>query len=158
MKILSSSRFAVALVSLCLAFGASAASASNPVLPADPGGGWLGGGHGTPANQTTKDGNATGGNVSQNADGTSSATMNYTTPNDGSTYTGSYTVTSYDSNGTQVAQASSGVTDTGNGAPMLVGYDAINIPVGGSVLIRLNESDGRGHSFTAGFRMNNFQP
>jgi hypothetical protein len=157
MQVLLRSRVTAALVSLCLAFSASMASASQPVLPGDPGGGWMGGGHGTP-NQTSKDGNATGGSVSQNSDGSSSATMNYTTPNDGSNYSGTYTATSYDADGNQVAQVTSSVSDTGNGGQMLVGYDAMNVPIGGAVLIRLNESNGHGGWFTAGFRMSNFQP
>ncbi|MDP9106196.1 MAG: hypothetical protein M3N49_09705 [Candidatus Eremiobacteraeota bacterium] len=157
MKILSSSRFAVALVSFCLALGPSVVLAAIPVATGDPGGGWMGGGHGN-ANTTTTSGNATGGNVSANGDGTASATMNYTTPNDGSTYSGQYTVTSYDANGYQVAQASSTVTDSGNGGTMLVGYDAITVPTGGSVLIRLYESDGSGNTFSAGFRLTNFKP
>lgn len=157
MYVLSRGRIAAALVSLCLALGASVASASQPVLPGDSGGGWLVGGHGTP-NQKSKDGNATGGSVSQNSNGSSSATMTYTTPNDGSNWSGSYTVTAYDADGNQVAQAMSTVTDTGNGVQMLVGYDEMNVPVGGSVLIRLNESNGRGGWFTAGFRLINFQP
>ena len=60
--------------------------------------------------------------------------------------------------GNQVAQAYSTVTDYGSGQTMTVGYRAMNIPVGGSVLIRLNESNGFGSSFTAGFRLRNFQP
>lgn len=157
MKNLSSSRFAVALVSFCLAMGVSIASAAQPVAPGDPGGGWMGGGHGN-ANTTTTSGNATGGSVSQNSDGTSSANMTYNTPNDGSSYSGNYTVTSYDQNGNQVARASSTLSDTGNGGQMVVGYGAMNVPVGGSVLIRLYESDGQGNTFSAGFRLTNFEP
>ena len=104
----------------------------------------------TPPNTTTTDGTATGGYVTQNADGTTAdANMTYTTPTDGSTYTGNYTVTSYDSNGVQIAQASSGVTDYGTGSQMVVGYGAITLPAGGMILIRLTESNGSGKSFTA---------
>jgi len=113
----------------------------------------------TPPNTTSKDGNATGGSVQQNSDGkTADANMYYTTPNDGSAYSGSYTVTSYDQNGTQIARAYSTVTDSGNGGQMVVGYNAITLPPGGMILIRLNESNGRGASFTAGSRLRNFQP
>src|ERR1700738_2295238 len=112
MKLLSRSRVAAALVSVCVAFGSSIASAAQPVAPADPLGGWSIGGHGNP-NKTTTDGNATGGNVQLNADGKSAATMNYTTPSDGSSYSGSYTVISYDANGTEVARAFSTVSDFG---------------------------------------------
>jgi hypothetical protein len=83
--------------------------------------------------------------------------MYYTTPNDGSTYSGSYTVTSYDQNGTQIAQAYTTVTDSGNGG-LVVGYNAITLRPGGMILIRLNASNGSGASFTAGFRLRNFQP
>ncbi len=41
---------------------------------------------------------------------------------------------------------------------VVVGYGAITLPPGGSILIRLNESNGQGGFFTAGFRLQNFQP
>jgi hypothetical protein len=159
-KIVTRSRVAVALGSLFLALTASVAIATPlPVDTADIGGGVTYNPGATPPNATTKDGTATGGSVAQNADGkTADANMFYTTPNDGSTYTGTYTVISYDENGTQIAQATSGVTDYGNGAQMVVGYGAITLPRGGMILIRLTESNGRGGSFTAAFRLRNFQP
>lgn len=153
------SRVAAGLASLFLALTSAAAMADLPVQTADPDGGMTYHAGATPPNTTSKDGNATAGSVEQNSDGkTADANMYYTTPNDGSTYSGSYTVTSYDQNGTQIAQAYRGVTDSGNGGQMVVGYNAITLPPGGMILIRLNESNGRGGSFTAGFRLRNFQP
>lgn len=168
MTIESRSRVAVALVSLCLAFGATAAAASpprsvvpavQPVMPADPGGGWAAPPNGgAQPNTTTTSGNATGGQVLQNADGTSDTVMFYVTPNDGSIYGGSYTITTYDSSGKQVGQSGGTVSDPGNGGGWSVGYGAVYVPTGGSVLINLVESNGQGQSFGAGFRLRNYRP
>jgi len=158
-KLVTRSRVAAGLASLFLALSSTAAMADLPVTTADPDGGVTYHAGATPPNTTTTDGAATGGPVEQNSDGkTADAEMYYTTPSDGSTYNGSYTVTSYDQNGNQIAQATSTATDYGNGGRMVVGYGAITLPPGGMILIRLNESNGSGASFTAGFRLRNFRP
>jgi hypothetical protein len=166
MMISTRNRVAVVLLSLCLAFGSSAASAAPsriampaiiPVAPADPGGGWTVGGHGS-SNTTTKSGNATGGGAQQNVDGTTNVSMSYVTPNDGASYAGTLTITVYDSSGNAGITITEGTSDIGNGVSSIIGWDQLNVPIGGSFLINLSESNGHGSWFGASFRLTNYQP
>ena len=158
-NLMTRSRLAAGLASLFLEVVSSAAIAATPVTTADPEGGVTYNAGATPPNTVTTDGTTTGGSVQQNSDGTTAdANMYYTSPSDGSTYTGTGTVTSYDQNGVQIAQATQTVTVSGNGGTWVTGYAAITLPVGGSILIRVNASNGCGGFFTAGFRLRNFQP
>lgn len=158
-NLITRNRVAAGLASLFLALTSTAAMAEFTVQTADPDGGVTYHAGATPPNTTTTDGTATGGSVQQNSDGTTAdANMYYTSPSDGSTYTGTGTVTSYDQNGVQIAQATQTITVSGNGGTYVTGYGAITLPVGGTILIRVNASNGNGAFFTAGFRLRNFQP
>ena len=87
-------------VSLCLlvVLSAGPAGAVNPVVPADGDPGQMICANCKPNTQTFT-GNATGGSVLPNGDGSSNAEMAYSVPNDGSTYSGTSQVIIKDANG-----------------------------------------------------------
>lgn len=153
-------RLAVAVVTLTLVTLASVTQveAVNPVMPGDPGGGMICKSCGTNVNVQQTSGTATSGYANSNGDGTANVGMAYSTPNDGTTYSGTSSIVVTDQNGSIVENLTGGITDAGNGTQMSTGQPGLTAPLGGSISIRINESNGIGGSFSASWNLRNFRP
>jgi hypothetical protein len=88
-------RLATALISLSLllAVSSGAAVAINQVMPGDGDNGGMICANCGPPNRATTTGNATGGSVTNNGNGTQNTSMSYAPPNDGTVYTGTVSIT-----------------------------------------------------------------
>jgi hypothetical protein len=154
-----SARFAAALASLCLIVPAVIAPAGatyvTPVIP-DPGGGCQVCGQNQNQNQQTTSGNATGGYATDAGNGYSDVGMNYTTPNNGSAYSGNISIVVQDSNGNVLYNYQGSISDVGNGGTMSTGLNGVYVPNGGSVSIYLSQTNSGGQSFQAGWGIRNF--
>ena len=110
-------------------------------------------------NVQSKSGTATGGYANGNPDGTATNVgMGYTTPDDGTVYSGTASIVVTGDDGTIWENVTSGVTDTGNGLQMFTGLDNIYVPVGGSISIRVSETNWLGASFAATWNLRNYKP
>jgi hypothetical protein len=152
-------RLATAAASLCLLLAVSAGPASA-VLPDD----YINDGQGIctncQPNVKTKTGNATGGSVSDNGDGSANATMTYSVPNDGDVYTGTSQVIVKDANGNTILDLTGTVWNSGDGTPGITGLNGIYVPIGGNVYINVIEhgSINSTRSFSGSFHLQNYQP
>lgn len=156
----SSRRAASAVLAFAIMALASAslAGAVEQVATGDPGGTMMCKNCGPNVNVQTKSGTATGGYANANGDGTTNIGMGYTTPNDGTTYTGTSSIVVTDGDGNLYDNVTAGVTDNGNGVQMFSGLDNIYMPPGGSISITVKESNGNGGSFTATWNLRNYKP
>jgi hypothetical protein len=136
---------------------AGPAFAVTQVTTGDPGGSMLCYNCGA-NNRTQKSGNATDGYIEDNGDGTQDAMMGYTTPSDGSEYSGTISVVVSDADGNLVNNSTQNVSDFGNGTIMYEGQQGLNIPIGGSVSISVSETNSSGRGFTAGWSLRNYRP
>jgi len=110
-------------------------------------------------NVQSKSGTATGGYANGNPDGTATNVgMGYTTPNDGTAYSGSASIVVTGDDGTIWENVTSSISDNGNGMQMFTGLDNIYVPVGGSISIRVSEANWLGNSFTASWNLRNYKP
>jgi hypothetical protein len=151
-------RLPAAVVSICLVGSAALpARAIDMVLTGDPGGSMTCYNCGA-NNRTQKSGSAVSGYADGNDDGTANAGMGYTTPNDGTTYSGTLSIVTTASDGTLLSNFTGGLTDVGMGTIVFAGYDGVSLPVGGSVSVSVSESNGLGGSFNASWSLRNFHP
>lgn len=155
-------RAAVASISLCLSIfmltitaAPSLATFVVPVTPGD-GGGPLGPCQGCDVQLS---GTATGGNAENTQNG-SQFDLNYAVPGDGTMYSGTIMTQVVNADGT-VTVNTFAISDFGN--PNSTGgfataWNNSSIPLGGSASITINESNGNGKSFVAGYTVRNFRP
>lgn len=159
MIVLTSRRIATVAVSFALLVlgPASIATAGvQPVNAADEGGSMSC--HSCGPNRQQQSGTATGGSAQQNPDGTSNVSMTYGQPGDGTTYTGTMSIVTTDADGNLVVNITQGMTWDGSGGFAVSGWDHITAPIGGSISIRVNGTNARGGSFSAGWTLQDYQP
>jgi hypothetical protein len=150
-------RLATAMVSLSLllAVNVATADAINQVMPGDNGGMICA--NCGPPNRATTTGNATGGTVTNNGNGTQNTSMSYVPPNDGTVYTGTVSITVNDANGNNLYSYTGTITDQGNGVTMYTGLDGIYIPPGANIFISVSEGNWI-TTFKASWHLQNYQP
>ncbi len=152
-------RLATVTASLCLSLAVSIApvDAINQVAPGDGDTGSMICANCGPPNQATTTGNASGGSVTDNGNGTQNTSMAYAPPNDGSVYSGTVSITVNDANGKNLYSYNGSITDQGNGVTMYTGLDNIHIPAGANIFISVREGNWV-TSFTASWHLTNYQP
>jgi hypothetical protein len=110
-------------------------------------------------NTQTKAGNAVSGSVTDNGNGSANASMVYSVPNDGDTYSGTSEVVVKDASGATVLDITGSAWDAGTGGLNTTGLNGIYVPVGGSVYINIIESNTTGtKGFSGSYHLQNYQP
>jgi hypothetical protein len=84
--------------------------------------------------------------------------ISYGTPSDGTTYSGTIMILVVNADGTVTVNTFT-ISDVGNGqSGYASAFNDAMIPTGGSASITINESNGAGGSFSAGWVVRNFRP
>jgi hypothetical protein len=110
-------------------------------------------------NVQTKSGTATGGYANTYTDGESDLGMYYTTPNDGSTYSGTQSIVVTDVQGDLLYNYTASFTNPGDGGQYVSGLSGLPyLPTGSSISVSVTGSNSNGTSFSATWNLRNYHP